>query len=199
MLAVSRQITPEEVICRLDAGRTVAIAVSRTKMMVGLIASILIGVFLAVFLVLMVTSSLEQGTSWSTIAIHPVVLACLVGAPACLLLAPLAQIIRMRRLDNLVLTRAGIAQERRGLKLPGSFLPWSDIEDITFETLSRHGRLSVSPKYVTYHFSPEVIAQRGLRGMRPDIGILQLGYEIKPRLLFVSLSTVHSRYTDKAW
>lgn len=196
---MSRQVTPEEVVTRLDAGHTVTIAMSRTKLAVGLIASIFIGVFLVALLVLMITSSLEQGTSWRSIAVHPVVLACLVAAPACLLLAPLAQIIRMRRLDNLVLTRAGIAQERRGLKLPGSFLPWSDIEDITFETLSRHGRLSASPKYVTYHFSPEVIAHRGLRGMRPDIGIVQSGYEIRPRLLFELLSAAHARYTHKAW
>ena len=138
-------LSPAAVVRRLDRGQQVVIPSSNRQVLFGLLVALVIGIGLLAFFIYVVTATIEDGRSPWLIIINLRMWALVIGIVGCLVVAPIGLFARMRRRESLVLSPVGVALARRDQVLPGTLLPWQDIEAIVFEKAARRG-----PKAAAY-------------------------------------------------
>lgn len=143
-------LSPAAVVRRLDRGQQVVIPSSNRQVLFGLLVALVIGIGLLAFFIYVVTATIEDGRSPWLIIINLRMWALVVGIVGCLVVAPIGLFVRMRRRESLVLSPAGVASARRDQVLPGTLLPWQDIQAIVLEKAVRRG-----PKVLAYILTEE--------------------------------------------
>ena len=116
--------------------------------------------------------------------------ALVIGIVGCLVVAPIGLFARMRRRESLVLSPVGVALAQRDQVLPGTLLPWQDIEAIVFEKAARRG-----PKAAAYILTEEVTPTT--RARASSAVTRQNGFVLSPRRLFPVLKAAHARFAPR--
>lgn len=191
VMSVTENLSPADVIRRLDAGRSVVIRLKRRSITLMLPAVVLLGLFLVWLLMLMVGGGIEQGTHWALVVFNLRTVAVMVGIVGCLVIVPVGLAARLLRDDSLLLSRDGIVEQHRGRTMSQTFMHWSEIDTVTFESLTARPGF----KMVVYRLTPDAVRRRGLRGWMAGTVPLRTGYELKGRRLFEVLSAAHARYS----
>lgn len=123
-------LSPAAVMRRLDRGQQVVIPSSNRQVLFGLLVALVIGIGLLAFFIYVVTATIEEGRSPWLIIINLRMWALVIGIVGCLVVAPIGVFVRLRRHESLVVSPTGVALARRDQVLPGTLLPWQDIEEI---------------------------------------------------------------------
>lgn len=186
---MAKERPDDGVLLALDRGERVIIPTSRRRILFILTVAVTLGVLLAVLLALVVRGSIEQHGDWLLIATSLRVWAIAAVMIACLVLAPVGTVLRLRRSEALVLSRDGIALEQRGHLLPATVVTWSDIEGIELDNL-RPG----APRFVTYRLTEEAAARRDMTRPHQRRRYLPKQLELTQRELHPLLVAAHERY-----
>lgn len=184
-------LSPAAVVRRLERGQQIVIPSSNRQVLFGLLVALVIGIGLLAFFIYVVTATIEDGRSPWLIIINPRMWALVVGIVGCLVVAPIGLFARMRRRESLVLSPVGVALARRDQVLPGTLLPWQDIEAIVFEKAARRG-----PKAAAYILTEEATRRRLGRGHHPRL-LVRNGFVLSPRRLFPVLKAAHARFAPR--
>lgn len=184
-------LSPAAVVRRLDRGQQVVIPSSIRHSLLLMVPALVIGIALLAFFVLIVTAAIEDGRSPWLIIINLRMWALVVGIVGCLVVAPIGLFVRMRRRESLVLSPAGVASARRDQVLPGTLLPWQDIQAIVLEKAVRRG-----PKAAAYILTEEATRRRLGRGHHPRL-LVRNGFVLSPRRLFPVLKAAHARFAPR--
>ncbi|WP_039210464.1 hypothetical protein [Brevibacterium linens] len=184
-------LSPAAVVRRLDRGQQIVIPSSNRQVLFGLLVALVIGIGLLAFFIYVVTATIEDGRSPWLIIINPRMWALVIGIVGCLVVAPIGLFVRMRRRESLVLSPVGVALARRDQVLPGTLLPWQDIEAIVFEKAARRG-----PKAAAYILTEEATRRRLGRGHHPRL-LVRNGFVLSPRRLFPVLKAAHARFAPR--
>lgn len=193
----------------LDAGHPVRIPVSRTKVLCLTAVGIVAGIGLAALLAFFVQHALDTG-EWVTVLLHPVTWACVIGVVGCLVLLPLATVLRLSRSDVLVVTREGLTEVWGPNGAHRAAIPWNDITQVT---TARIGGIGFHPgrRVVTYTVTPQTrerierectaAGQRPpwVHRTQPGVVLLRGQYAQGPKRLAELLSTAHQRYARQVW
>lgn len=191
VMSVMKNLSPTNVIRQLDVGRSVVIGLKRRSIALMLPFVVLLGLFLAWLFILMVGGGIEQGTNWALVVFNPRTVAVMVGIVGCLVIVPVGLAARLLRDDSLLLSRDGIVEQHRGRTMSQTFIHWTEIDTVTFESLTAKPGF----KMVVYRLTPDAVRRRGLRGWMAGTIPLRTGYELKRRRLFEVLSAAHARYS----
>lgn len=176
---------------RLGRGQQVVIPSSNRQVLFGLLVALVIGIGLLAFFIYVVTATIEDGRSPWLIIINLRMWALVIGIVGCLVVAPIGRFVRMRRREALVLSPVGVALARRDQVLPGTLLPWQDIEAIVFEKAARRGL-----KAAAYILTEEATRRRLGRGHHPRL-LVRNGFVLSPRRLFPVLKAAHARFAPR--
>ncbi len=184
-------LSPAAVVRRLDRGQQVVIPSSNRQVLFGLLVALVIGIGLLAFFIYVVTATIEDGRSPWLIIINLRMWALVIGIVGCLVVAPIGLFVRMRRRESLVLSPVGVALARRDQVLPGTLLPWQDIEAIVFEKAARRG-----PRAAGYSLAEEATRRRLGRGHHPRL-LVRSGFVLSHRRLFPVLRAAHARFAPR--
>ncbi|WP_434594900.1 hypothetical protein [Brevibacterium sp. 1718] len=180
--------SPTAVVRRLESGQQVVIPSSKRNVFTALTIVVPLGIGLLAFLVYIVTATLGDGGSPWVIVANLRMWAIVAGIVGCLVVAPIGVFVRMSRRESLVVSPTGVALARRGEVLPGTLLPWHDIEVIVFEKAARRG-----PRVATYILTQEATRRRRGRRHNPRL-LVRSGFVLSHRRLFPVLRAAHARF-----
>lgn len=188
---VARHST-DDLLRELERTGQLVIPASRANLLITLALSLVVGAGLSVLAGWIVYGTLrEPDASPALFLINLRVWAIVIGAAACLLVAPWVVARRWRRREVLVMTPSGLAEHHRGDAVPFATLCWHEIREVLFERAA--GTYAPSPRLVTYRLAPEAARRRGIT--TPGLLVsVWTGYELSRRDLYRLLRAAHQRY-----
>lgn len=188
LVAMPEDFSPAAVLLRLDRGQQVAIPSSTRHILLTLVIAVIVGLGLLAAFVWIVAATISDGRSWWLIIANLRMWAFVVGIIGCLIVAPIGVVMRLRRRESLVLSPAGVALARHGAILPGTLLPWHDIDTVVFEQAVRRG-----PKVLAYILTEEATRRLRGRGLNPR-QVVRSGFVLSHRRLYPVLKAAHDRF-----
>lgn len=191
LMTMADDFSPTAVVATLEHGRSVLIPSSKRHSILVLVLAFVIGIGLLAFFVFIVTATLQDGRTWWLIVANLRIWALVVGIVGCLVVAPIAVVVRMRRRESLVLSPAGVALARHGEVLPGTLLPWHDIVEVVFEQAVRRG-----PKALAYILTEDATRRRRGRNLNPRL-LVKGGFVLSHRRLYPVLAAAHARFAPR--
>ena len=181
--------SPADVVRRLERGQQVVIPSSKRNVFTALAIAVPLGIGLLAFFVYIVTAALGDGGSPWVIVANLRMWAIVAGIIGCLVVAPIGVFVRLRGHESLVVSPTGVASARRGEVLPGTLLPWHDIESVVFESA-----VSPGPKVLAYMLTEEATRRLIGRGRNPRV-LVRSGFVLSHRRLYPVLRAAHARFS----
>ncbi|WP_181275663.1 hypothetical protein [Brevibacterium oceani] len=186
-------LSPATVLRRLERGQSVFIPSSIRHIVFTLIFALVIGVGLLIAFVWIVAATISEGRSWWLVIANLRMWAFVVGIVGCLLVAPIGVALRLRRREALVLSPAGVALARHGRVVPGTLLPWHDMEAVVYERAVSRG-----PKVLAYILTEEATRRLRGRGLNPR-WMVRSGFVLSHRRLHPILAAAHARFSARPY
>lgn len=188
-----RRPTTEDLLRELAHTGRLVIPASRGALLLLLALALPVGAGLSVLAWWMVYGTLRQPDADVVLllVLNLRLWAVVVGAVACLLLAPWAVVRRWRQREVLVVTPVGLAEHRRGDARPVATLGWHEIDEVLFQR--RPAARPPSPRQVTYRFTPAAAQRRGITTPEGLVSVWT-AYELPRRDLYRLLRAAHQRY-----